>query len=66
MVVKGKGPSVGTYRDRDIPAWISTDRGLYEYARPATETDGGVELAQLADDEVVIAPGLVYRSLRRG
>lgn len=56
------GPSIGTYRERDIPAHIIT-RGLrYEYDRIAIETDGGVELSQLASNECVIAPGLIYRA----
>jgi hypothetical protein len=60
-MVTETGPSVGTYRDRDIPAYIVSDRGRYTYDRIAVETDGGVELSQLSRDECVIAPGLIYR-----
>lgn len=56
-----KGPSIGTYRERDIPSYIVYEDGRYEYDRIAVETDGGVELAQLAPNECVIAPGLIYR-----
>ena len=65
MVVRGTGPSIGTYRDRDIPEWIGTDRGIFEFDRIASETDGGVEMAQLAKDEVLIAPGLIYRAMMK-
>jgi hypothetical protein len=56
------GPSVGEYRGRSIPAYIVQDDGSRsEYVGIAVETDGGVELAQLAPDECVIAPGLIYK-----
>jgi hypothetical protein len=64
-MVKETGPSIGTYRDRDIPAYIVSDRGRFEYDRIAVETDGGVDLSQLARDECVIAPGLIYRAINR-
>lgn len=58
------GPSIGTYKGRDIPDWIdSPDRGgRHVYDRIAIEDrDGGVLLAQLGDDEFVVAPGLIYK-----
>lgn len=60
-MITAKGPSVGTYRERDIPAWIDARGGHYVYDRPVRETSGGVDLKQLARDELVIAPGLIYK-----
>lgn len=54
-----KGPSIGTYLDRDIPSWIEARGGRYNYNRTWDEKDG--RLAQLASDELVIAPGLIYK-----
>jgi len=54
-----KGPSIGTYRDRDIPSWIDVRDGRYVYDRIWDENDGW--LAQLSRDELVIVPGLIYR-----
>lgn len=53
-----KGPPVGRYRDYNIPAWIKTEDGISDYVRV---TGVVVELSELADDECVIAPGLVYK-----
>lgn len=62
MAVIEHGPSIGTYRERDIPSYIITKDGQrYEYDRIALETKGGVALDQLARGECVIAPGLIYR-----
>jgi len=61
-MVDAKGPSIGTYRDRDIPSWIDARGGRYIYDRIWDDEDG--RLAQLARDELVIAPGLVYRTIR--
>ena len=58
-MVTAKGPSIGTYKDRDIPAWIDARGGHYEYERLWDEKNG--ELAQLSRDELVIAPGLIYK-----
>lgn len=56
------GPSIGTYRDRDIPAWIKARGGHYEYDRIGVlDKEGGFEMSQLASDELVIAPGLIYK-----
>lgn len=62
-MVDAKGPSIGTYRDRDIPSWIDARGGRYAYNRIWDEKDG--RLAQLARDELVIAPGLIYRRENR-
>lgn len=56
------GPSVGEYMGRDIPGFIvSGDGERSDFNRIAKVKDGGVELSQLAPDECVIAPGLIYR-----
>ena len=61
MVIE-KGPSVGEYRGKSIPAFIVDDTGQRsDYVGIAIEKDGGVELSQLARDECIIAPGLIYR-----
>jgi len=61
-VMTEKGPSIGTYKDREIPAYIITGGHRYEYDRIAVEgNDGGAELSQLGPNERVIAPGLIYR-----
>jgi hypothetical protein len=56
------GPSIGSYRERDIPAYVVDRDVRYEFDRVALEDrDGGVSLSQLADNECVIVPGLIYR-----
>lgn len=56
------GPSIGIHRGKKIPSYIVDQNGTrLEFDRVAVETDGGVELSQLANNEVVIAPGLIYR-----
>jgi hypothetical protein len=59
------GPSVGTLRDRDIPAFYVTADGIrHEYDRPAElDAEGRCDLEQLAWNESVIAPGLIYRAM---
>lgn len=56
-----KGPSIGMWRDRDIPAWLNARGGHYEFDRVGILDDGGFEMSQLARDELVIAPGLIYK-----
>lgn len=59
------GPTVGFHHGRSIPAHYVTQVGTrHEFNRTAVETDGGIELAQLAPDESVIAPGLIYREVK--
>lgn len=57
------GPSLGSYRDRDIPAYFVTAAGTrHEFDRIAVvHPEGGVELSQMTPNESVIAPGLIYR-----
>lgn len=63
MKVVEHGPSIGEHMGKTIPKFIVMDDGRrYSYARVATaDKDGGVWLHQLARDECIIAPGLVYR-----
>ena len=61
-MVTEQGPSIGKHLGADIPSFIVTDHGRYDYARIAVEAPGGgVELSQLADNECIIAPGLLYK-----
>lgn len=61
MIVE-HGPSIGKYRGKDIPAYIVDDAGTkLKFNRIATENQNGVELSQLANNECVIAPGLIYQ-----
>ncbi len=59
-MVTAKGDSIGTYKHRDIPGWIEARGNRYVYDRLWDEKSG--ELSQLARDELVIAPGLIYKS----
>lgn len=61
-IITDRGPSIGTYRDRDIPEWMDQGGTRYFYDRPALQdSDGTVPLAQLRPDEFVVAPGVIYR-----
>ena len=57
------GPSVGQHYGKDIPAYfVTADGKRHEYDRLAKcDADGGTPLDQLAANESVIAPGLIYR-----
>ena len=59
-------PIVGTYRGRTIPAWLdfSERGGRHEYVGIAAEDrSGAISLDQLAPEEVVVYPGLIYRRM---
>lgn len=60
-MVTEKGPSIGSYMDREIPAYIVSNGTMYEFDRITRENDGICDLSQLARNECVIAPGLIYR-----
>lgn len=64
MTVKELGPPIGKYRGRDIPGYIVSERdGYMAFHRVALqEPEGCVDLSQLAPDECVIAPGLIYKA----
>lgn len=56
------GPVIGQYRGDDIHEWFSDKSGRFQYARIAAEDRNGcISLDQLGANEVVIAPGLIYR-----
>jgi hypothetical protein len=41
---------------------IDRDGKVYDFDREALQDKkGGIELSQLRDDEIIIAPGLIYR-----
>lgn len=58
-----KGPSIGTYQQKPIPAYVVNEVGnRFEFDRIAkTDRDGCAPLSQLGKWEIVIAPGLIYR-----
>ena len=59
-------PSLGTYRDRSIPAFIDGRGGRYFFEGIAVEDgDGSIALSQLRYDELLISPGLIYRKETR-
>ncbi len=58
------GPSIGKYRDRDIPAFVRIGDGrIGHFAGVAPlSADGSIDLEKvLRDDEFLVYPGLVYR-----
>ncbi|MHB1956377.1 MAG: hypothetical protein ACYCOU_21825 [Sulfobacillus sp.] len=58
-----KGPVIGHYYDRPIHEWIEgPECEPWKFVR--TTGSGPFELAQLADDECVIFPGLIYQRER--
>ncbi|MHB8254141.1 MAG: hypothetical protein ACYDEV_10700 [Acidiferrobacter sp.] len=58
------GPSLGQYAERPIPAWVQDTQGIvWDFVRIVADLEF-LFLDDLADDEIVIAPGLVYK--RRG
>jgi hypothetical protein len=62
LVITDRGPSIGTYKGRDIPEWLDKAGERFGYDRIAMEDrDGTTPLAQLRPDEFVVAPGLIYR-----
>lgn len=62
-----RGPSLGQHLGRDIPAFFLTADGhRHQFVRTAVnDADGGTPLSQLAANESVIAPGLIYRDAMR-
>lgn len=62
-----QGPSIGTHNGRTVPEYIVDQDGQrYDYNRVAVlDPDGGFTLSKLRGNEVVIAPGLIYRAVKR-
>lgn len=61
------GPIIGSFqgqsnRPHPIYAWITHRNAIFEYERIIYgDKEGGVALDQLADDEILIIPGIVYK-----
>ena len=57
-----QGPSIGEYRRESIPEYIVDLNGVrFDFDRIALEGNGGLEAAQLDQNECLISPGLIYR-----
>jgi len=61
MVIE-HGPSIGTFKQKPIPAYIVTENKIrWKFHRVANlDADGGFTLSKLKKNECVIAPGLIY------
>lgn len=58
------GPSIGTYQERDIPAWIESGDGKrHEYVGVSGLC---ADLALLSPRQSVISPGLIYEEINFG
>ena len=56
-----KGNQIGNYLGHPIAEKIDTRNGTYVFDRIAEHIDGEYPLSQLAKDELLIRPGLIYR-----
>lgn len=59
-----KGPVIGQYENRPIHEFLVYDDGCvlrFSHVAPV-ERDGTILLSRLSDGDVVVSPGLVYRS----
>lgn len=55
---------IGNYQGHPIPAFIQDRGARYNFEKIAVEDrDGSVALSQLRRDELLIAPGLIYRKV---
>lgn len=71
VVVQGainkSGPIIGSFqgqsnRPHPIYAWIVHCDAIYEFERVIYgDKDGGIALDQLANDEILTSPGIVYK-----
>lgn len=61
-----RGPVIGRYLDRPIHDTITVEGEVLRYDRVAVQCRGGeIPLDQLAEGEVVVAPGLIYGPVGR-
>ena len=64
-IVLEKGPTVGTFRECEIPAYIKDDQGRrWNYDGLAPERPPGskvVYMDDLSHDEALLYPGLLYK-----
>ena len=52
----------GSCRRRRIRNWILSEGDFFDFERLATEDeDGCINMSQLADDECVLSPGVIYK-----
>ena len=61
-----RAPTIGIYQGRTIPEWIEVNghAGRFMFAGVAvTNSAGAIVMRQLAANECVIFPGLIYRGL---
>ena len=63
-----KGGSIGDVQGIECPAWVKCSDGeRYDYDRVAyTDEDAGVPLSQMSNDEVLLAPGVIYKKADKG
>ena len=52
-----RGPSIGRYQDRDIPAWVEIQGRRFRFVGV---TGSVVDLTTLKDEQCVMAPGLLF------
>lgn len=56
------GPSIGSFLDVAIPAWVKLSDGQYLFDGIAPGPRAGiVDMGKLKEGEVAIFPGLLYR-----
>ena len=62
MTIIDRGGSIGSVDGIECPAWIRDHTNQrYDYLRLAELDDnGGIELSQLAQGEIVLAPRLIF------
>lgn len=59
--VVARGPSIGRYLDRDIPAWIETGDGVrHEYVGTCGPV---VDFSTVQEGQLALAPGLLYQGV---
>jgi len=59
-----KGPVIGHYHGRSIHEYLDFATTQWGFSRVAVmDRDGAIDMNQLADDECVVSPGLVYRRM---
>ena len=62
MAQTHRSTPVGNYLGQPIQQTIESPSGTYVFDRIAEHIDGEFPLDQLSKDEILIRPGLIYRS----
>ena len=57
------GPSIGTHLGKPIYQTIESDGIKYGYDRKANCDNDGCPLQQLANNEILFNPGLIYKKV---